>query len=324
MSVPLIAWVATIGGLLALLLLDLVVAGRRGEPMSLRVAGTWSAIYIGAAVVFGVVLLGWQGGDAAAQFATAYVVEESLSVDNLFVFVLVLSAFAVPRRQEQRVLLYGVVGALVLRAIVIAGGVALLDALEWVIYLFGAFLVITGIRLAFSGEEEPDVANNKIVRLVERAFPTTSEYHDGRLVTRLSGRRVLTPLAIVFVALSVTNVLFAVDSIPAVFGVTRDGFLVFTSNAFALVGLRSLYFLLAGAVRALRYLNYGLAAILVFVGAKMVLEGVVTVPTWLSLAVIAALLTITVGASLIAGRDDERPLEHAEPGQALQSLDRSG
>lgn len=304
MHVPIIAWVATVGALATLLVLDLAFAGRRDAPMTLRLAAGWSAVYVGAAVVFGLVLLGWLGSDAATQYTTAYVVEESLSVDNLFVFVLVLSTFAVPAAQEQRVLLYGVVGALLLRAVVIAGGVVLLDLLEWVIYLFGAFLVVTAVRLAVSGEEEPDVANNKAVRLVQRVFPTTGAYHDGRLSIRQGGRRVLTPLAIVMVALAVTNVIFAVDSIPAVFGVTRDPFLVFTSNAFALVGLRSLYFLLAGAVRKLVFLNYGLAAILGFVGTKMILEGVLTVPTWLSLAVIGVLLAVTVTASLLVRRPE--------------------
>lgn len=308
MTVPLTAWIATLGSLLCLLGLDLFVAGRRGREMGMRVAGVWSAIYIGAAVVFGVILLGWQGGDSAAQFATAYVVEESLSVDNLFVFVLVLGSFAVPKLQEARVLLYGVLGALLLRAVVIAGGVAILDALEWVIYLFGAFLVVTGIRLAFSGSEEPDVGDNRIVRLVQRALPTTEDYHGGRLSVVMDGRRLLTPLAIVMVALSVTNVLFAVDSIPAVFGVTRDPFLIFTSNAFALIGLRSLYFLLAGAVQRLTYLNYGLAAILTFVGAKMILESVISIPTWVSLAVIGGLLGLTVAASLLNDRRHPTPV----------------
>lgn len=301
MTVPLLAWVATLGSLLLLLLADLLVAGRRNRPMGMKLAGTWSAVYVGAAVIFGLLLLVWRGASSAEQFTTAYVVEESLSVDNLFVFVLVLSAFAVPKLQESRVLLYGVVGALLLRAVVIAGGVAILDALEWVIYLFGAFLVITGIRLAFTGQEEPNVGDNRVVRLVQRVLPTTDHYVAGKLSTRIDGRRYFTPLAIVMVALSVTNVLFAVDSIPAVFGVTRDPFLIFTSNAFALVGLRSLYFLLAGAVRRLVYLNYGLAAILTFVGAKMIAESVVTVPTWLSLLVIAGLLGITIAASLVLG-----------------------
>lgn len=302
MHVPLLAWVATMSAIAILLLVDLVVAGRRGRPMGLRLAGAWSAVYIGAAVVFAVVLALWLGSAAAQQFVTAYVVEESLSVDNLFVFVLVMSTFAVPRLQEQRVLLYGVVGALALRGVVIAGGVVLLGALEWVIYLFGAFLVVTAVRLLVSADEQPDVADNRAVKLVQRVFPTTPQYHDGRMTVPEHGRRVLTPLAIVFVALSVTNVIFAVDSIPAVFGVTRDPFLVFTSNAFALVGLRSLYFLLAGAVSRLVYLNYGLATILAFVGVKMLLEHAVPIPTWLSLVVIAAVLAVTVAASLLAGR----------------------
>jgi tellurite resistance protein TerC len=301
MTVPLLAWVATLGSLLALLVLDWMVAGRRRTPIGIKLAGTWTVVYVGAAVVFALVLLVARDRDSAARFTTAYVVEESLSVDNLFVFVLVLSSFAVPKLQEQRALLYGVVGALVLRAVVIAGGVAVLDALEWVIYLFGAFLIVTGFRLAVGGEAEPEVANNRLVRLTQRLLPTTDRYDEGRLTSRVDERRVFTPLAIVMVALAVTNVLFAVDSIPAVFGVTRDPFLIVTANAFALVGLRSLYFLLAGAVQRLTYLNYGLAAILAFVGAKMILESVVVLPTWLSLGVIGGLLGVTIVASLTLG-----------------------
>lgn len=298
MNVPLWAWGATVGGLAVLLLVDLLVVNRGPHEVSIREAATWCGLYVGAGVVFGALVWVFYGADFGGQYLAGYLVEESLSVDNLFVFVLILSTFAVPLVHQHRVLMFGVIGALVLRGIVIAGGVALLQTLHWVIYVFGAFLIFTGLRLAIHRNDEPDLTENAAVRLVRRALPSTNEYHGGRLVARVNGRRLVTPLALVMVIIAVTNVLFALDSIPAVFGVTREPFIVFTSNAFALVGLRSAYFLLAGAVRKLVYLNVGLAAVLVIVGLKMVFEGVVHVPTWLSLLVIAAILLVTVVASL--------------------------
>lgn len=329
MNVPLWAWAATIGGLAALLLVDLMVVNRDPHEVTLREAGAWCGLYVGAGIAFGVIVWIFYGGDFAGQYLAGYLVEESLSVDNLFVFVLILSTFAVPVIHQYRVLLFGVVGALILRGIVIAGGVALLDALHWVIYVFGAFLILTGVQLAVHRDEEPDLAENKVVKLVQRVLPATDEYHGGQLVARVNGRRLVTPLALVMVVIAVTNVIFAVDSIPAVFGVTREPFIVFTSNAFALVGLRSAYFLLAGAVRKLVYLNVGLAAVLVVVGTKMVLEGVIAVPTWVSLAVIVAILGATVVASLrrvavLDARPDrrERPagIDRARP-ETLASVE---
>jgi len=298
LNVPLWAWVATIGGLAALLLIDLFLVARNPHEVSIGEAGRWAGLYVGAGLGFTVLIWILYCGNFAGQYLAGYLVEESLSVDNLFVFVLIMSAFAVPIAYQYKVLLFGVVGALVLRGLVIAGGVALLDAIHWIIYVFGAFLIITGVRLAMHRNEEPNLAENKVVKLVQRVLPATGEYHGDKLVGRVDGRRLLTPLALVMVVIALTNVIFAVDSIPAVFGVTREPFIVFTSNAFALVGLRSLYFLLAGAVRKLVYLNIGLAAILVIVGTKMVLEGVVHVPIWLSLVVIVVILGITVVASL--------------------------
>jgi len=298
LNVPLWTWAVTIGGLAVLLLVDLLIVNRDPHEVTLREAGAWCGLYVGAGVAFGLIIWIFYGGDYAGQYLAGYLVEESLSVDNLFVFVLVLSTFAVPVIHQYRVLLFGVIGALVLRGIVIAGGVALLDALHWVIYVFGAFLILTGVRLALHRDDEPELANNRVVKLVQRVLPTTGEYHGGQLVARVGGRRLVTPLAVVMVVIAATNVVFAVDSIPAVFGVTREPFIVFTSNAFALVGLRSAYFLLAGAIRKLVYLNVGLAAVLGIVGLKMVLEGVVTVPTWMSLTVIVAILGVTVAASL--------------------------
>lgn len=298
MDVPLWVWASVVGGLLVLLLVDLVVVDHDPHELRRKEAGAWAALYIGIAVAFGVGLLILTGGDIAGQYFAGYLVEESLSVDNLFVFVLIMSMFAVPAVNQHKVLLFGIVGALILRGLFIAGGVALLDRLHWVIYVFGAFLVLTGIRLALHRAEEPDLGRNPVLQLAERVLPTTKEYDGGRILTRIDGRRVVTPLVLVMITIATTDVLFAVDSIPAVFGVTREPFLVFTSNAFALVGLRSLYFLLAGAVRKLRYLNIGLSVILCFVGAKMLLESVVPVPVYVSLLVIVSILGVTVVLSV--------------------------
>jgi tellurite resistance protein TerC len=297
-DVPLWVWASVVGGLLVLLLVDLVVVDHDPHELSRKEAGVWAALYIGIAVAFGVGLLILTGGDIAGQYFAGYLVEESLSVDNLFVFVLIMSMFAVPAVNQHKVLLFGIVGALILRGLFIAGGVALLDRLHWVIYVFGAFLVLTGIRLALHRAEEPDLGRNPVLRLAERVLPTTKEYDGGRILTRIDGRRVVTPLVLVMITIATTDVLFAVDSIPAVFGITREPFLVFTSNAFALVGLRSLYFVLAGAVRKLRYLNIGLSVILCFVGAKMLLESVVPVPVYVSLLVIVSILGVTVVLSV--------------------------
>lgn len=298
MDVPLWVWASVVGGLLVLLLVDLVVVDHDPHELRRKEAGAWAALYIGIAVAFGVGLLILSGGDIAGQYFAGYLVEESLSVDNLFVFVLIMSMFAVPAVNQHKVLLFGIVGALILRGLFIAGGVALLDRLHWVIYVFGAFLVLTGIRLALHRAEEPDLGRNPVLQLAERVLPTTKEYDGGRILTRIDGRRVVTPLVLVMITIATTDVLFAVDSIPAVFGVTREPFLVFTSNAFALVGLRSLYFVLAGAVRKLRYLNIGLSVILCFVGAKMLLESVVPVPVYVSLLVIVSILGVTVVLSV--------------------------
>ncbi len=317
MNVPLWAWLATIGGLAVLLLIDLFLVARNPHEVSIREAGRWAGLYVGAGIGFAALIWIFYDGNFAGQYLAGYLVEESLSVDNLFVFVLIMSTFAVPIAYQYKVLLFGVVGALVLRGLVIAGGVALLDAIHWIIYVFGAFLIITGVRLAMHRNEEPDLAENKVVKLVQRVLPATGEYHGNKLVAKVDGRRLLTPLALVMVVIALTNVIFAVDSIPAVFGVTREPFIVFTSNAFALVGLRSLYFLLAGAVRKLVYLNIGLAAILIIVGTKMVLEDLVHVPIWLSLVVIVVILAITVVASLrkaaAMGLEPEQPVADRAP-----------
>jgi tellurite resistance protein TerC len=307
MNVPFWVWAALIVGLFVLLMVDLFVVSH--DPHELRIweAARWAALYVVLAIAFGVGLWAVSGAEFASQYFAGYLLEESLSVDNLFVFVLIMTAFAVPPEHQHKVLLFGVIGSLVLRGIFIAAGVALLEAAHGVIIVFGAFLVATGIRLATQRETVPDVASNPLVRIVRGIVPTSVEYDGGRILTRLDGRRALTPIGVAMIAIASTDVLFAVDSIPAVFGVTREPFLVFASNAFALIGLRSLYFLLAGAVQRLVYLNIGLAVILIFVGLKMVLEDAITIPVWLSLLVIVVVMAVTVAASL--WREARQPAE---------------
>ena len=307
MNVPFWVWAALIVSLFVLLMVDLFVVSH--DPHELRIweAARWAALYVVLAIAFGVGLWAVSGAEFASQYFAGYLLEESLSVDNLFVFVLIMTAFAVPPEHQHKVLLFGVIGSLVLRGIFIAAGVALLEAAHGVIIVFGAFLVATGIRLATQRETVPDVASNPLVRIVRGIVPTSVEYDGGRILTRLDGRRALTPIGVAMIAIASTDVLFAVDSIPAVFGVTREPFLVFASNAFALIGLRSLYFLLAGAVQRLVYLNIGLAVILIFVGLKMVLEDAITIPVWLSLLVIVVVMAVTVAASL--WREARQPAE---------------
>ncbi len=305
-------WAATIGVVVALLALDFVLT-RRPHEVRMREALGWSAFYIALPLLFGAWI--WQrfGQDRGLEYLTGYLVEKSLSVDNLFVFMLLLAAFAVPAALQQRVLLYGIVGALVLRGIFIALGAAALSAFDAAFLVFGLILLATGVKLlrdAVRGQEhQVEVDQLRSVRLVRRFWPVTSEYEGTRLVTHQDGRRALTPLALVVVAVFATDIVFAVDSVPAVYGITGDPYLVFATNAFALLGLRALYFVLQGALQRLVHLGFGLAAILGFIGAKLVLHwahlswpAVPEVPTLASLLVILGILTITTVTSLLATR----------------------
>jgi TerC family integral membrane protein len=295
---------------LLLLALDFALT-RRPHEVSMREALGWSAFYVALPLLFGVYV--WQqfGSDRGVEYLTGYLVEKSLSVDNLFVFMLLLTAFAVPRQLQQRVLLYGIVGALVLRAVFIALGAAALARFDWVFLVFGAVLVLTAVKIlrdAVRGHDhEVDIESMRSVRLMRRLMPVTEDYRGPRLTVREHGRRALTPFALVVVAVLATDIVFAVDSVPAVYGITGDPFLVFVTNAFALLGLRALYFVLEGALSSLVYLGYGLAAILAFIGVKLVLHwahGVWTwvpeIPTLWSLGVIVAVLALTVALSLWA------------------------
>lgn len=294
---------------LVMLALDLGVFHRKAHVVSLKEAATWSAVWVGLAVVFGAGIAHFAGEQKALEFATGYVIEKALSVDNVFVFVVIFSYFAIPQHLQHRVLFWGILGALVLRAVFVLLGGAFLERFHWAIYVFGAILVITGIKLLIQRNESPSPENNPIIRLVRRFVPITTQAKCESFFLRENGKLVATPLFLALLAVEFTDVIFAIDSIPAIFAITRDPFLVFTSNIFAILGLRSLYFLLAGIVHRFRYLKIGLAGVLVFVGLKMSLVELVKVPIGISLGVIALLLGTSIAASWLVSRN-----ERATPG----------
>jgi tellurite resistance protein TerC len=306
MQVEVWVWVAFCSFIVAMLAVDLFVVHRDAHEVSLKEAGAWSAVWVALGLVFGGILWWWQGAQIAGQYFAGYVIEKSLSIDNIFVFALVFGYFAVPKRYQHRVLFWGVLGALVFRAIFIAAGASLLENFHWMIYVFGAFLVVTGIKMARSRGHKMDPSKNPMLRLLRRVIPITDDYEGQRMLLRRSGRWVATPLLAVLVVIETTDVLFAVDSIPAIFAVTNEPFLVFASNAFAILGLRALYFLLADMIDRFAYLKMGLAAVLVFVGAKMVLSDLYKVPIGVSLLVIATLIGVSMLVSLrVRPRDPE-------------------
>ncbi len=310
-------WGATIVILLALLAVDFAVT-RRPHDVPMREAVGWTVFYLALPVVFGLVLWPVYGGEVSMEFFAGWVVEKSLSVDNLFVFMLLLAAFAVPAALAQRVLLYGIVGALVLRAIFIALGAAVISAGSWAFLLFGAILLVTAVKVlrdAASGhQQEVDIDSMRSVRMLRRLMPVTKEYHGTKLTVREAGRLALTPMALVVVAVFMTDIVFAVDSVPAVYGVTDDPYIVFATNAFALLGLRALYFVLRNALSRLRHLNHGLGIILAFIGVKLVLHWAHTVWSWvpdvptpLSLVFILTVLLTVTATSLRANRREAAP-----------------
>ena len=304
MSDTLWLWIGFNVFVLGMLALDLGVFHRHAHVVKFKEAATWSVVWILLACVFGAGLyqLHPNGPQASLEFFTGYLIEKSLSIDNIFVIALLFAYFKVPGEYQHRVLFWGILGALVMRAAFILAGAALLERFHWIIYLFGGFLVLTGIKMAFAPEHGVEPERNPVVRLVRRLMPVTSDFRGASFFVREGGRRAATPLFLVLVMVEFTDLVFAVDSIPAIFAVTRDPFLVYTSNVFAILGLRSLYFLLAGVMHKFEYLKLGLAAILVFVGAKMALVDWVKVPTVLSLGVIAAILALAVAASLFKAR----------------------
>ncbi len=299
-DVPPWAWVTLVSAIVALLLADLLIVHRKPHAVSFRQAAIESAVWIALGLSFTAVMAWWQGGGAAGEYLAGYLIEKSLSVDNVFVWAVIFSYFSVPAQYQFRVLFWGIFGALVLRAIFIFAGVALLETFDWVLYVFGAFLLFTAVRIARHNDNEVHPDANPVLRVVRRVIPSTSEYDGQRLFTRRTGRLLATPLLAVLVLVETTDVVFAIDSIPAILAVSREPFIVFSSNAFAILGLRALYFLLAGMAGRFRYLNLGLGVILGFVGIKMLLVEWYHFPTWLSLGVIAIVLTVTIWASLRA------------------------
>jgi tellurite resistance protein TerC len=299
-------WIGFIAFVLAMLALDLGVFHRNAHEVKPREAGIWVAVWVALALAFATGLYFYAGRQVALTFLTGYVIEESLSVDNIFVMVLIFEYFRVPKNCQHRVLFYGILGALVMRGLFIAAGAALVSNFHWVLYVFGALLVITGIRMAIKGDEEFDGEQNKVVKLVRRYLPLSANYHGKHFFTVERGKRIATPLLLVLILVEFTDLIFAVDSIPAIFGVTTDPFLVFTSNIFAVMGLRSMYFLLAAVVDRFYLLKYGLAIILTFVGFKMLAEHWIQIGIGTSLAVILGVLALSVIGSLMFPQREKR------------------
>ncbi len=335
MDVPLIVWVLSIVGVVGLLFFDFYSHVRTPHEPTLKEAGIWSAVYVIGALIFGAgVWIVWDH-QHGLEYLTGYLTEKALSVDNLFVFLIIMTAFAVPRIYQQKVLLIGVAIALVLRFVFILIGAALIENFSWVFYIFGAFLLYTGWGLAKSDPtEEAGDGENAFIRLVRRFVPVTNNYHEDKLTVRIDGRKMLTPMALVMIAIGSTDLLFAFDSIPAIYGITTEPYLVFMTNAWALLGLRQLYFLLGGLLNRLVYLSYGLAFILAWIGFKLIVHAMHTnevpfindgehitvipeIPTWLSLIVIAAAIAVAAVFSLKKTKADEKADEDhiVDPGQ---------
>ena len=308
MQVDFWVWFAFGAFVVAMLVVDLVAFGRREEEVSFRRAVGWSIGWTALGLAFAALLWGWQGSGPAEEYLAGFLIEKSLSIDNLFVFALIFAYFGVPAAYQRRVIFWGIVGAIVLRAIFIAAGAALLDAFHFTIYVFGAFLIVTGIRMAQHSEVEIHPERNPVLKLLGRVLPLTTRFDGDRLTTREGGRRVATPLLGALALVATFDVVFAVDSISAIFAVTREVFIVYAANAFSLLGLAALYFVLAGMMGRFRYLNLGLAIVLVFVGAKMLLSDVYKIPVYASLAVIVLTLTAATVASLLRPRPPA-PLE---------------
>ena len=323
MDVPFWVWALTIAAIVGMLIFDFVGHVRTPHAPTLRESAIWSAVYVGIAVVFGLLILWFSGAEYGGEYFAGYVTEKSLSVDNLFVFVLIMASFGVPRELQQKVLLFGITFALVLRTVFILVGAAAIENFSWVFYIFGAILVYTAWAQARSGGHngDEDYQENAVLRLARRILPTTEEYHSDRMTVRVDGKRFITPLAIALIAIGSADLLFAVDSIPAIFGLTQETYLVFAANAFSLLGLRQLFFLIDGLLDRLVYLAYGLAVILGFIGAKLLIHALHTnelpfinggehvtaipeIPTWLSLPVILATLVVTTVASLAKSQRD--------------------
>jgi tellurite resistance protein TerC len=302
-------WIAFNAGVLCVLGIDLFGFQRESHAPSTKEAAIWTAAWVALSLGFNALIWYWEGYAKALEFLTGYLVEYSLSIDNIFVFVLIFSYFGVPAAYQHRVLFWGVLTALILRGVMIGVGVTLVEAFHWVLYLFGAFLILTGVKMVLSGRKVVGVGRNPLIRLVRRLLPVSDTYHCARFTILRDGRRLLTPLAMVLIMVEASDVLFAIDSIPAIFGITHDPFIVYTSNVCAILGLRSLYFLLAGVVRQFVYLKPALAVILSFIGTKMLLVDVCHSPTAVSLTFIGLVLLAAIGLSLLMNRRHQATAE---------------
>lgn len=305
MDLPVWAWIAFIGLVSLMLALDLGVFHRKAHVVKPKEAGIWTAVWILLSLLFAGGIYLTLGAAPATDFLTAYVLEKSLAIDNIFVFILIFSYFKVPAIYQHRVLAWGVIGAILMRAAMIFLGIALIERFDWILYIFGAFLLYTGIKMLTSkSDEEQDLNKNPIVKLAHRFFKVTTDYHGERFFIMKEGRRFATPLFLAVIVVEVSDLVFAVDSIPAVFAVTTDPFIVFTSNILAILGLRSMYFLLAHVIDRFVYLRYGLSLVLTYIGAKMLLVNFIHIPSTLSLGIVLGILSLSVVASLLRTRSD--------------------
>lgn len=300
--IELLPWALFLIFVVGMLALDLGVFHRTAHTVTRREALTWTGVWVGLAISFNLGVYFFRGAEDGFEWTTGYLIEQSLSVDNVFVWLLIFTRFGVPAAYQHRVLFWGIVGALVMRAIMIAFAGVLLDQLHWTIYVFGAFLVFTGFRIARGGHEEPNIEGNPLLRLARRFFPVSDGYDGQKLITVQNGVRYITPLFLVLILIESTDLVFAVDSIPAIYAVTDDPFIVFTSNIFAILGLRSLFFVISGYLAELKYLTPALAAILIFVGSKMLLIDTFHIPAPVSLVVVISILGGAIGASILHRR----------------------
>ncbi|EQB62888.1 MAG: hypothetical protein RBG1_1C00001G0467 [candidate division Zixibacteria bacterium RBG-1] len=303
MTVSLLSWVIFNLFILALLALDLGVFHRREHEVRFKEALIWSFVWIALALIFNAGIYFWKGQKLALEFLTGYLIEKSLSVDNIFVFLLIFSYFKVPAKYQHKVLFWGILGALVMRAFFIAIGITLIRKFHWVIYFFGAFLIFTGIKLWLEKKKEIQPEKNPVLKLFRKMMPVTEQYREGKFFVKIDKRRFATPLFIVLLVVETTDLIFAVDSIPAILAITLDPFIVYTSNVFAILGLRALYFALAGIMQLFEFLHYGLAGILVFIGIKMILSDIYKIPIGISLIVVAGILAISIVVSLVKGQN---------------------
>jgi tellurite resistance protein TerC len=291
-------WAGFIGFVFLLLAIDLGVFHKKSHTVSFKESIIWSAVWIALAMVFSLVILQWRGEADFMLFITGYVIEKSLSVDNLFVFLLIFSYFKTPNQYQHKILFYGILGALIMRALFIGAGIAIIQQFSWVIYIFGGFLIFTGLKMLKPNEEEADLENNFVLKLTKKIIPSTDKMDSNHFFTKVDGKWLATPLFITLVFVEFSDVVFAIDSIPAIIGITTDPFLVFTSNVFAILGLRSLYFALKGFSDMFHYLKYGLAVILVFIGTKMCISHFYHVPVWVTMMVIFGVLIISMVVSI--------------------------